>query len=338
LGKACERVKSHLAANRFQDALQSVQLALKTFPENKDLLLLQQQAELQDRKFQTRKAIEQRIRDIKVRINREKFSEAIELAKQTLVTLGPDTAVTQLLSSAEVEFKARENKRKQEKELETIRTLVDDLKLPEATRALQTALETNVLDSFDPRVERISDDIKSAGDRSSAPPRPGPDPQPQGPGISKEYAWQMGPPVLPDVAEPNTQTQMSPATQALFQPPVLSGPPAAPPPAPPPVAPVMIHSLSYQPRLAQPQAVHYTPQGFAASALATEPRSTGSLNSRARSVKAPILQPSCPRPQLSRPRLPISNPAVPPPAVERRPQVQRSLPERADSRVIAAVR
>ncbi len=128
-----------------------------------------------------------------------------------------------------MEFKARENKRKQEKELETIRTLVDDGKLPEATQALETALETNVLDSFDPRVGRISDDIKSAGDRSSAPSRPGPEPPPQGPGISKEYAWQMGPPVLPDVAEPNTQTQMSPATQASFQPPILSGPPAAPP-------------------------------------------------------------------------------------------------------------
>ncbi len=98
LGKACERVKSHLAANRYQEAVQAAQQALKTFPGNKDLLLLQQQAELQERKFQTRKAIEQRIRDIKVRINREKFSEAIELAKQTLVTLGPDTAVTQLLS------------------------------------------------------------------------------------------------------------------------------------------------------------------------------------------------------------------------------------------------
>jgi len=309
LGKACERVKSHLAANRFQDAVQSAQLALKTFPENKDLLLLQQQAELQDRKFQTRKAIEQRIRDIKVRINREKFSEAIELAKQTLVTLGPDTAVTQLLSSAEVEFKARENKRKQEKELETIRTLVDDLKLPEATRALQTALETNVLDSFDPRVERISDDIKSAGDRSSAPPRPGPDPQPQGPGISKEYAWQMGPPVLPDVAEPNTQTQMTPATQASFQPPVLSGPPAAPPATP--VVPV----IEVAPK-AEPPKRSASQLSAAKPAVPEQPP--------AHSVKRPaIANPSQPRgiPPIAPATPRISKPAVPPPAVERRPQV-----------------
>jgi len=47
LSKATERIKTLSAANRFQDAVQAAQEALKTFPGNKDLLLLQQQAELQ---------------------------------------------------------------------------------------------------------------------------------------------------------------------------------------------------------------------------------------------------------------------------------------------------
>jgi serine/threonine-protein kinase len=233
LCKACEKIKGLLAASRFQDALQAARETLKTFPGNKDLLLLQEQAESQDRKFQTRKAIEQRIRDIRVKINRERFSEAIELAKETLVTLGPSSAVTQLLSSAEVEFKTRENKRKQEKELAAIHQLVERGKLEEATQALQRALETEILDTFDPRVGRLSDDIDTARNRSSAPPAPGPEPKPPGPGFSKEYAWQTGPPapVPPDLAEPNTQTQIAPQ-QAFSQPPVLSGPPAAAPPPP----------------------------------------------------------------------------------------------------------
>ncbi len=233
LRKACDKIKALSAANRFQDAIQAAQEALKTFPGNKDLVLLQEHAELQDRKFQTRRAIEQRIRDIRVKINREKFSEAIELAKQTLVTLGPNTAVTQLLSSAEVEFKARETKRKQEKELETIRQLVEGGKVKEATQALEHALETDVLDVLDPRVGRVSDDIDTARNRSSAPPPPGPGPKPPDPGFSKEYAWQMGPPapVPPDVIEPNTQTQIAPP-QASAHTPVVSGPPAAPPPPP----------------------------------------------------------------------------------------------------------
>src|ERR1700732_1326424 len=232
LSKACEKIKALSAANRFHDAMQAAQEALKIFPGNQDLSLLQEQAELQDRKLQTRKAIEQRIRDIKVKINREKFSEAIELARQTLVTLGPDPGVTQLLSSAEVEFEARENKRKQEKELSSIRLLVESGKLYEAAEALQHAVETEVLESFDPRVGRVSDDIDTARSRSSAPPAPGPEPKPPGPGFSKEYAWQVWTPasVPPDVADPYTPTQSAPA-QASAYPPVVSGPPAdAPPP------------------------------------------------------------------------------------------------------------
>jgi eukaryotic-like serine/threonine-protein kinase len=233
LRKECEKIKGLHAASRFQDALQAARESLKTFPGNKDLLLLQEQAESQDRKFQTRKAIEQRIRDIRVKINREKFSEAIELAKETLVTLGPSSAVTQLLSSAEVEFKARENKRKQEKELASIHQLVERGKLEEATQALQHALETEILDTFDPRVGRVSDEIDTARNRPSAPPATGPEPKPPGPGFSKEYAWQTGPPapVPPDLAEPNTQTQIAPQ-QAFAQPPMLSSPPAASPPPP----------------------------------------------------------------------------------------------------------
>lgn len=229
--KACEKIKALSDANRFQDAMQAAQEALKIFPGNQDLSLLQEQAELQNRKFQTRKAIEQRIRDIKVKINREKFSEAIELARQTLVTLGPDPGVTQLLSSAEVEFEARENKRKQEKELSSIRLLVESGKLDEAAEALQHAVETEVLESFDPRVGRVSDDIDTARSRSSAPPAPGPEPKPPGPGFSKEYAWQVWTPspVPPDVADPYTQTQIAPA-QASAYPPVVSGPLADSPP------------------------------------------------------------------------------------------------------------
>jgi eukaryotic-like serine/threonine-protein kinase len=246
LNKAYEKIKALSAANRFQDARQGAQEALKVFPGNKDLSLLQEQAELQERKFQTRKAIEQRIRDIKVKINRENFSEAIELAKQTLVTLGPDSGVTQLLSSALVEFESRENKRKQEQELASIRLLVESGKLDEAAQVLQHAVETQILESFDSRVGRVSDEIDAARNRSSAPSAPGPEPKAPGPGFSKEYAWQVWTPspVAPDLAEPNSQTQIAPA-QASAHPPVVSGPPAASPPptvvevpAPPVVKPV----------------------------------------------------------------------------------------------------
>jgi serine/threonine-protein kinase len=228
LSKACEKIRAFSAANHFQDAMQAAQEALKDFPGNQDLLLLQEQAELHNRKFQTRKAIEQRIRDIKVKITREKFSEAIELAKQTLVTLGPDSGVTQLLDSALVEVEARETKRQQEKELASVRLLVESGKLDEAAQVLQRAVETRVLESFDPRVGSVSDEIDTARNQAGAPPAPGPEPEPPRPGFAKEYAWQVWTPspLPPDATELYNQTRIAPA-QTPAPPPVVSGPPAA---------------------------------------------------------------------------------------------------------------
>ena len=111
LQKTLEEVKALFGANRFEEAARTAQNGLRNFPGNVDLLNLSQQAEIQQRKLEIRQQIEMRIREIRVKINREELSEAIDLAKQTLVTLGPDTDLTQLLNSAQVESKAREKKR-----------------------------------------------------------------------------------------------------------------------------------------------------------------------------------------------------------------------------------
>src|SRR6185369_10399547 len=91
LRKNCDSIQALIGENRFEDAVRAATAALRTFPGNEEIRRLQQQAELQDKKQQTRKAIEQKVKDIRVKINREKFSDAIKLAKETLMTLGPDT-------------------------------------------------------------------------------------------------------------------------------------------------------------------------------------------------------------------------------------------------------
>ena len=231
LQKTCEKIKASCDGNRFQDAIRAAKEGLRTFPGNKQLLLLQEQAELQDKRLQTRKLIEQRIRDIRVKINREKFSEAIELAKQTLVTLGPDTAVTQLLSSAVVEFEAREKKRKQEKEIESIRLLIQRGKFEEATQALDNALATQMLEPFDPRVRRVSDEIHAATTMPTSASTP--NAESAAPPLSKEYAWQQGPPQpsSADVAEASARAK------------------EAPPQASEPVAPVLPSEVSSTPTM-----------------------------------------------------------------------------------------
>lgn len=232
-----QEVKKFFDSSHFEEAYQATLAGLKTFPDNKELQLLKEQADNQQRKLETRQHIEQRIREIKVKINRGKISDAIDLAKQTLMTLGPDTDVNQLLNSARVELEARERKKDQEEKLEAVRALISAGKLVEATKTLDLAVEAKILEVFDPRVVRICDELEAAKSAAtaaaatviSAPPV----------SRSKEYAWLQGPPepevASPEEARPPTdipvpkasagQTVLLP-TKPLVPPPATSAPPA----------------------------------------------------------------------------------------------------------------
>ncbi len=195
--KSLQEVKKLFDSGHFEEAYQAALAGLKTFPDNKGLQLLREQADSQQRKLETRQHIEQRIREIKVKINRGKISDAIDLAKQTLMTLGPDTDVNQLLSSARVEYEARERKKAQEEKLEAVRTLISAGKLVDATKTLDLAVEDKTLEVFDPRVQRICGELdaaKSAATAAAATVISAPTAS-----LSKEYAWLQGPPE-PEVA------------------------------------------------------------------------------------------------------------------------------------------
>ncbi|MGH9775274.1 MAG: protein kinase domain-containing protein [Candidatus Acidiferrales bacterium] len=220
LRKTLEEVKGLRDASRFPDAIRTAQAGLKKFPDNPDLLHLLEQAEIQGKKLETRKLIEQRVRDIKIKINREKLSEAIELAKQTLVTMGPDTDVTQLLNSAQIEYQAREKKRAEEQRLETIRTLLDSGELNVAAVTLRDAVANKELDSFDPRVQRVSDEIEVAKTTATAASVPGPPAAPTT--LAKEYAFLQGAPEATAPPPPSeASSNEAPAPQASATQPVV---------------------------------------------------------------------------------------------------------------------
>ncbi len=62
---------------------------------------------------QRHRELQQRIQDIRAKIKREEFTDAIDLARQTLTTIGPDTDITQLLQAAQVELEERNKKASQ---------------------------------------------------------------------------------------------------------------------------------------------------------------------------------------------------------------------------------
>jgi serine/threonine protein kinase/predicted Zn-dependent protease len=185
--KALNEGRSLLQANRFNDAAREVLAGLAAHPDHAELVALLDQVESQRRKFLARQVIEQRVKEIKVKINREKFSEAIALADETIATLGPDTDVTQLRKSAQVEIQAREKKRLQEQTIENIRLLTQSGKFDDATRALDDAVSKKLFDPFDSRAQRAADEISTARNTAKK--------EPSAPGaaipesFSKEYAF-----------------------------------------------------------------------------------------------------------------------------------------------------
>ena len=227
LRKTLAETKALFNSNRFDEAIRAAQTGLGAFPANSELVNLAQQAEIQQRKLAIRQQIEQRIREIRVKINREKFSEAIDLAKQTLVTLGPNTDVTQLLNSAQVEFDAREKQREQEGKLEAIRTLIESGNVEAASQTIEEALETRILEAFDPRIQRLSEQIKDAKSiaaRESAPAGPSVPPD-----ISREYAFLQAAPLPRGSAPPEKAASTdAPTAQVNVSPPAFAAQSVAP--------------------------------------------------------------------------------------------------------------
>jgi len=209
-----------LRSNRFNDAAQQVLAGLEAYPEHAELLALLDQVESQRRKFLARQGIEQRVKEIKIKINREKFSEAIALADETIATLGPDTDVTQLRKSAQVEIQAREKKRLQEQTIEDVRRLTQSGKFDDATRALDDAVAKKVFDPFDSRAQRAADEIAASRNTAKK--------EPSAPGaavpesFSKEYAFLQKKSEIdtPPAAE-NMTVMEAPEARASMNPPVV---------------------------------------------------------------------------------------------------------------------
>ena len=238
-------VKALMHEDRFWDAIRAANAALKSFPDHAELVYLREQAEAQDRKQRAREMIEQRIREIKFKINREDFSEAIDLAKETIAITGPNTDLTQLLHSAVVEFQARTKRRQQEQKLQEIRALTESGNVDGAAETLRVAVEAETLDALDPRVSRVAEEIDAA---KSTPTVVSSTAAPSAPAnFSKEYAFLQGRPLdaEPPAAENAGPTETGTPRASATQPPISSQPAVPMPPpqfisAPPaPNAPVV---------------------------------------------------------------------------------------------------
>jgi tetratricopeptide (TPR) repeat protein len=318
--KAVNEAKSLLKANRFDEALRAIDAGLAAHADNRELITLREQVETQRKKTLARQEIEQRIKEIKVKINREKFSEAIALADETIATIGPNTDVNQLRKSAQVEIAAREKKRDQEKTIESIRLLVESGKLDDATQTLDAALAKKLFDPFDSRTQRAAEEI--AASRNAAKKEPSPSEATLPPNFTKEYAFLQKPPELDTPPTPENVTSMeAPESRASVTPPVISGSTAASPAVEPPQSkePAQVS----QPGAGQP--ITPTTREYISPVKQTEP-------AKAAEPAKPVKPPGDAKPTT--PTVPAETskaaPSTRPAAEVKTPPLQPSLSERVE--------
>jgi eukaryotic-like serine/threonine-protein kinase len=153
------QVNDAMGARHFGEAIRLAELGLKEFPENGALSEQLVTAKLEQKDQEGKARVQAYLRNIESLMEKDELTEAIDVARQTLMTLGPNTAVTNLLTAAEFEFKTREKQKEQKREIATMRTLINDGKLEEAKSALEASIKTDLFEPFDPRIATIQDAI-----------------------------------------------------------------------------------------------------------------------------------------------------------------------------------
>jgi serine/threonine protein kinase len=164
-------IQGLLQANRYAEAAAAAQKALREFGGHPGFQKLSEEAEKKKKEQEVRDEYQRRIRDIQQRINRQELTDAIDLAQQTLTTLGPDTQVSRLLQAAKMEQEEK-NRRGGQERLDAAKTLVEGGKLEEATRILKEAFATQILQPSDPRANQLLAQIEKTSLNKHSSPKP----------------------------------------------------------------------------------------------------------------------------------------------------------------------
>jgi serine/threonine protein kinase len=212
-----KQIQGFLMCERYGEALDTARKAIEEFPKQDAFRKLATEAEAlkreQDDRERARNEMQRRVREINSKINQDKITDAIDLAQQTMETMGPDPNVTQLLQGAEEKRKKKEDA---ERKVTAAQTLVNKGDHAGATQLLNEAMATQILQPSDPRMQELRGKIsslasgKQTGGTQIYPPKPGV-PKPSSPGKKDQPA--AAKPVLPpgDITVVSESAQNIPA-------------------------------------------------------------------------------------------------------------------------------
>jgi serine/threonine protein kinase len=151
-----------LSANaQFDKCVDLLLTARAQFPGDHEILQLLDMARRDQQRLKEKQdLLKQRVREVERMIDRQSLTEAIDLARQTITTVGPEPRLSDILATAERELEFREQKkREQEEKLLAARALLAEGKFDEASSAMKEGLYTRLFAETDPRVAALLDEI-----------------------------------------------------------------------------------------------------------------------------------------------------------------------------------
>ncbi len=157
-----KQIQGFLMCERYGEALDTARKAIEEFPKQDAFRKLATEAEAlkkeQDDRERARNEMQRRVREINSKINQDKITDAIDLAQQTMETMGPDPNVTQLLHGAEEKRKKKEDA---ERKVSAVQGLVNKGDHAGATQLFNEVLATQIFQPSDPRMQELKGKISN---------------------------------------------------------------------------------------------------------------------------------------------------------------------------------
>ena len=155
------RARVLLSNLQYDDCIEVLSAARQQYPGDHEILKLLDTARREQVRLKEKQdLLKQRTREVERMIERQELTEAIDLARQTITTVGPDIGLADTLTKAERELEFREQKKRdQDEKLRAARVLLDDGKFNDLAVLLREALEAHLFEIQDARVEKLFEEI-----------------------------------------------------------------------------------------------------------------------------------------------------------------------------------
>ena len=154
------KIQKEMDRGRFAEATQAAEKALGEFPKNAEILPLLDRARKEQAEKEEQALLKQRLREVERLLERQQLTEAIDLARQSITTIGPDPRLADTLQRALKEREFREQKQhRQDETLQKARRMLDESNIADAASLLNVALETKLFQADDPRIKKLFGEI-----------------------------------------------------------------------------------------------------------------------------------------------------------------------------------